>query len=54
MELKTLLTLEEIRDNLLHNLKISEKLEDKRNGYIDGVLDMYNDAKRLKEEVKCQ
>jgi hypothetical protein len=43
-------TLEEKRDRLIRNIRINEKDVEKRSGYVDGILDMYNEAKR---EDKC-
>lgn len=40
-------TIEQERDDLLRGMKIEEKNPDKKEGYIDGVLDMYNAAKRI-------
>ena len=44
-------TLEQIRNELLLGAKTGEA-EDERSGYINGVLDMYNEA--WKEINKCQ
>lgn len=40
-------TLEMERDELLREMKTEEKDAERRSGYVDGVLDMYNGAKRL-------
>ena len=44
---KDRMTLEEKRDELLRKVKIEEKDEARKAGYFDGVLDMYNEAKRI-------
>ena len=44
-------TLEQIRNELLSGAKTNVTVEE-RNGYIDGVLDMYNETR--KEMDKCQ
>ena len=44
-------TLEQIRNDLLIGAKTGET-EDERSGYINGVLDMYNETR--KEMDKCQ
>ena len=38
--------IEDTRDKLLKNLKIDEKDAERRSGYVDGVLDMYNEVKK--------
>ena len=44
-------TLEQIRNDLLIGAKAGEA-EEERSGYINGVLDMYNETR--KEMDKCQ
>ena len=44
-------TLEQIRNDLLIGAKTGET-EDERSGYINGVLDMYNETQ--KEMDRCQ
>ena len=41
------MTLEEKRDELLRKVKVEEKDDVRKAGYFDGVLDMYNEAKRI-------
>ena len=45
------MTLEEKRDELLRKIKTDEKDAERMSGYVDGVLDMYNEAKRIEEPV---
>ena len=45
------MTLEEKRDDLLRKIKVEEKDEMRKAGYVDGVLDMYNEAKRIEVET---
>jgi hypothetical protein len=45
------MTLEEKRDELLRKIKTDEKDAERMSGYVDGVLDMYNEAKRVEEPV---
>ena len=47
-------TLESKRDELIRTLKISEKDEERRSGYVDGVLDMYLEAKKLEPQPVSQ
>lgn len=44
---KDRMTLEEKRDELLRKIKVEEKDDVRKAGYFDGVLDMYNEAKRI-------
>ena len=44
------MTLEEKRDELLRKIKVEEKDDVRKSGYVDGVLDMYNEAKRIEVE----
>lgn len=41
------MALEEKRDELLRKIKVEEKDNARKSGYVDGVLDMYNEARRI-------
>lgn len=45
--------LSEDRNKLLRELKADKKSEDYRNGYVDGVLDMFNAAKKGEKDGKA-
>lgn len=45
------MTLEEIRDNLLKEKYAEKQDANYSQGYIEGVLDMYNEAKKTKAEA---
>lgn len=46
------MTLEEKRDELLRKIKIEEKDDARKAGYIDGALDMYNEVKRIESDAR--
>ena len=44
-------TLEEIRDKLLKETTKQGESADKRSGFVNGVLDMYNEVKKRQDQL---